>query len=348
MTVSCAQLSIKYLTNADVFRWDAYVFNQPMATFFHRAGWRRVLEEAFGHRAYFLYAERNGEIVGILPLLHTTSSLFGSALTAGAFAVHGGPLANDDVALSALNEVAVELAENLGVDRLEYRSASAPAVGWVLRDKVYANFSKSIDTDPDQNFLTIPRKQRAVVRQSLTHGLDAQLSDAIEINWRLYAASVHNFGTPVFPLRYFRLLKQEFEKDCEILNVYKKHQPIASCLSFYFRDQVLPYYAGSSPDARAYNAHDFMYWDILRRASLHRLRIFDFGRSKVGSGAYAFKKNWGFTPQPLTYSIRLIKAQQVPDLNPSNPKYKLLITAWKRLPLSIANIIGPVIVRGLP
>jgi FemAB-related protein (PEP-CTERM system-associated) len=122
---------------------------------------------------------------------------------------------------------------------------------------------------------------------------------------------------------------------------------IAGVLNFYFRDEVLPYYGGGTAEARNLAANDFMYWEVMRRACGRGVRLFDFGRSKRGTGAFDFKKNWGFTPEPLPYLYRLHKGTKLPDLNPLNPKFRLFIEAWKRLPLGIANTIGPHIVRNL-
>jgi len=118
-------------------------------------------------------------------------------------------------------------------------------------------------------------------------------------------------------------------------------------MSFYFRDEVLPYYGGGAALARDLKGNDFMYWDLLRRACERGVRVFDYGRSKVGTGSYSFKKNWGFIPEPLHYEFQLMKATQLPDINPLNPKYRLFIDAWKRLPLPVSRWLGPFLARSL-
>jgi FemAB-related protein (PEP-CTERM system-associated) len=118
-------------------------------------------------------------------------------------------------------------------------------------------------------------------------------------------------------------------------------------MNFYFRDEVLPYYGGGTAAARVRYGNDFMYWEVMRRAAARGYRLFDYGRSKLGTGSFAFKKNWGFVPEPLQYRFRLAPGAAIPDLNPLNPKFRLFIAAWKRLPLPVANAIGPHIVRGL-
>ena len=162
-----------------------------------------------------------------------------------------------------------------------------------------------------------------------------------------YSSSVHRLGTPVFSKKYFELLKEAFADDCEIMSIVKDGRIISSVMSFYFRDEVLPYYGGGTDEARALAANDFMYWELMRRCCEQGYKIFDFGRSKRDTGSYSFKKNWGFEPQPLNYEYLLVKAQQIPNHNPSNPKYQVFIRAWQKLPLSWANLIGPHIVKNL-
>jgi len=118
-------------------------------------------------------------------------------------------------------------------------------------------------------------------------------------------------------------------------------------LSFYFRDEVLPYYAGDAEAARDLAANDFKYWELMRRAVARGCTLFDYGRSKLDTGSYSFKKNWGFEPEPLAYEYALLTRSDVPQNNPLNPKYRMFIAMWKRLPRPVANALGPHIVRNL-
>jgi FemAB-related protein (PEP-CTERM system-associated) len=163
----------------------------------------------------------------------------------------------------------------------------------------------------------------------------------------IYAESVRNLGTPVFSRGYFRILMEVFSRDADVVTIRHAGTPVASVLNFYFRDEVLPYYGGGTAAARACAGNDFMYWEVMRRAADRGFRLFDFGRSKLGTGALAFKRNWGFEAEKLHYRFRLKPGESIPDINPLNPKYALFIAAWKRLPLPVANAFGPFIVRGL-
>nr|WP_243405379.1 FemAB family XrtA/PEP-CTERM system-associated protein [Solimicrobium silvestre] len=330
----------------DTQRWDEFVQRCPDATFFHRAGWQSVIERAFGHRTWFYYAESGDEIIGVLPLAEIKSALFGHSLCSLPFCVYGGVASESSAAKLALTQKAQELAALLKVGYLEYRNIQPQNPSWHGKD-LYVTFRKEIDPDEEKNMLAIPRKQRAMVRKGIKAELHSELDQGIERFFHAYASSVHRLGTPVLSKQFFRLLKEVFAEDCEVLTITKDSRVIASVMSFYFRDEVLPYYGGGTAEAREVAGNDFMYWELMRRACARGYKIFDFGRSKRGTGSFDFKKNWGFEPQPLYYEYQLHASNAVPDNNPLNPKYQLFIKMWQRLPLSVANFIGPHIVKNL-
>ena len=327
--------------------WDAFVMACPQATFFHRAGWQRVLRRVFRHDTYFLYAEVDGRIEGVLPLAHVSSLLFGNSLSSLPFAVYGGVAALNDEAATALEQEAQQLARRLGVDHLELRHVTARHDDWPVQD-LYVTFRKEILPDEEANMLAIPRKQRAMVRKGIKNGLKAEFDTGVDRFFALYSDNVHRHGTPAMPKRWFQALRDEFGRDCDVLTVTDADGRILSTvLSFYFRDEVMPYYAGDDEAARDLAANDFKYWELMRHSCARGLKVFDYGRSKQGTGPYAFKKNWGFEPTPLRYEYRLYKRESVPQNNPNNAKYKLLIETWRRMPLSMANWLGPFVVRSL-
>ncbi|MGE0099215.1 MAG: FemAB family XrtA/PEP-CTERM system-associated protein [Hydrogenophaga sp.] len=331
-----------------VARWEAFVLAHPQATFFHRAGWQKIIREVFRHDTYFLYAEApDGEIQGVLPLAHVNSRLFGNALTGLPFAVYGGAAAQTEEAATALEAEAQRLAIELGTDHLELRHMERRHTDWPVQD-LYVTFRKAILPREEDNMLAIPRKQRAMVRKGIKNGLTSHLDPDVGRFFSLYADNVHRHGTPAMPRRYFQALMDTFGPDCEVLTVCSAEgRPLSSVLSFYFRDEVLPYYAGDDEAARDLAANDFKYWELMRMACARGLKVFDYGRSKEGTGPYAFKRNWGFEPTPLHYEYRLYKRESIPQNNPANAKYKLLIATWRRMPLGLANWLGPFIVRNL-
>ena len=343
-----ANFQIRELDESRLKDWDRFVETCPDATFFHRAGWKHFIEKSFGHRTYYLFAERNGAIEGVLPLVHIKSALFGNSLSSLAFCVYGGPAAINAEATAALDRAARALADRLDVASLEYRHIEPHHYdGAIEKADLYVTFRKPIDPDVEKNMLAIPRKQRAMVRKGQKFGLSSEVDQDCRRLYRVYSESVRNLGTPVFSRRYFDALKATFGADCEVLVIVHENEPVAAVMSFYFRDQVLPYYGGGGTKARDLAANDFMYWEVMRRACERGARLFDFGRSKRGTGAFDFKKNWGFPAEPLAYQYVMRRGDKPPEINPLNPKFRLFVEAWKRLPLPVANLIGPHIVRQL-
>jgi FemAB-related protein (PEP-CTERM system-associated) len=329
--------------------WDRFVEAMPAGTFFHRAGWAKVIETAFGHATHFSFTERDGCITGVLPLGRVKTKLFGDTLISNPFCVYGGPLAADAESEAALIDHAERLLARTGARALEFRHAE-PQIevdDWIERRDLYVTFRKPIEAEHDRNMKAIPRKQRAMVRKGIQNGLTSVANRDSDGLHAVYAESVRNLGTPVFSRRYFRILMEVFWKDADVVTILDQSTPIASVMSFYFRDQVLPYYGGGTSLARGRAGNDFLYWETMRRAADRGCRIFDFGRSKIGTGSFSFKQNWGFEPVKLHYRFRLKPGETIPDHNPLNPKYQIFIAAWKRLPLPVANALGPLIVRGL-
>ena len=341
-----APLTLGLLDASSFARWDAFVSSCPSATFFHRAGWKTVIEGAFGHQTWFMYAETDGQIRAILPLAQVKSRLFGHTLCSLPFCVYGGIASMDQAAADALDLAAQQLAARLKVDHLEYRNVTSLHADWHSKS-LYVTFRKPLHVEPEQNMLQIPRKQRAMVRKGITAGLHSAIDNDAERFFSAYADSVHRLGTPVFSKNYFQLLQQVFGKDCELMTVYHNQETISSVLVFFFRNEVLPYYGGGGAAARALAGNDFMYWEVMRRACEKGYTVFDFGRSKLGTGAFDFKKNWGFEAQPLHYEYQLHHAKAVAENNPLSPKFQFFIKAWRKLPLPLANALGPHIVRYL-
>ena len=338
---------VRSLGDAERLRWDAFVRATPSATFFHLSAWQGLIEEFQGHRTYFLYAERAGEIVGVLPLAEVKSRLFGHSLSSLPFCAYGGVVATDEIVAEALEAEAERIALQRGVEHLEYRNLVERHTDWPRQD-LYVSFRREISADDEANLNAIPRKQRAMVRKGIKNELIANHDPDTRRFFSVYADNVRRHGTPAMSARWFAGLQDTFGKDCEVLTVTDPQgQTLTSVLSFYFRDEILPYYAGDFPAARDLAANDFKYWSLMQRAVARGCKVFDYGRSKIGTGPWSFKKNWGFEPQPLSYEYRLFKRDAIPQNNPLNPKYRAFIAMWRRLPLPVANRLGPLIVRNL-
>ena len=339
-------VSVTALGRGEEQLWDTFVHAMPDATFCHLSGWREVIERVFGHRTHYLMARQGESIIGVMPLTHVRSFLFGNALISNAFCVYGGPVAVSEQAYGALECEAISISERIGAGYLELRSLRPRHADWPQKRDLYVTFRKTLHDDVAVNMKAIPRKQRAMVRKGIANGLRSEIDTDVGRLHRIYAESVRNLGTPVFPISLFRALKERFGEACDVVTILHGQNAVASVMNFYFRDEVLPYYGGGTVEARLLAANDFMYWEVMRRACERGYRIFDFGRSKVGTGSYDFKRYWGFEPTPLVYEYKLGAARNIPDNSPKNPKYRYFVELWKRLPLPVTKFIGPFIVKG--
>lgn len=337
---------------SDAGEWDAYVAAHPDATPFHSRAWCEAITRATGHRCHLLTArDARGALTGLLPLHHIRSPLFGQALVGSGFAVGGGLLADDPAVAATLAAGASEMAHAIAVPSVELRGGPLPeGEGWVREDGVYAGFVRDLAGDDEAELLAVPRKQRAEVRKALASDLTVTTGrDGAERrdHYRIYATSVRNLGTPVFPRALFDAVLDAFGDDAGILTVRADGRAVASVLSLYWRGTVMPYWGGGLAEARGLRANELMYYSLMRHARARGCTRFDFGRSKVGTGPFAYKKNWGFVPDPLVYARWLAPGQRARDTNPNSAKYRMQVDLWKRLPLWAANRIGPLIARGL-
>jgi FemAB-related protein (PEP-CTERM system-associated) len=315
---------------------DALIEAHSDATPFHTRAWIDAVVRGCGQRAHVLLASD-----AMVPLNEIHSPIFGRALVSTGFAVGGGILSNSAAMADALGEAAWALALNLHCPTLELRGGMLPS-GWDSDTTTYLGFARDLAVDDEAELLAIPRKQRAEVRKALGNDLTVDIGDR-HAHYAVYAESVRNLGTPVFPKALFDAVLETM--DADVLTVRKDGVPLASVLSLYWRGTVMPYWGGGTAAARPARANDMMYFALMRHARERGFTRFDFGRSKTGTGAAAFKHNWGFEGVPLAYTKRAQgKARSV---NPLDAQYSRKVDLWKRLPLSIANRIGPMIARGL-
>lgn len=330
-------------------RIGAWVHDHPEGTPFHFPAWSVAVARGCGQKAHYLVAERgNGDIAGVLPLIETHSPLFGRALVSSGFGVGGGILADGVATVAELGAAAWTLAGRLSCPTVELRGGANPGNDWHVDDNTYVGFARDLAADDEAELLAIPRKQRAEVRRSLGNDLETEVGSAdVAAHYAVYAESVRNLGTPVFPRRLFAEVLKEFGSSADLLTVRHQGAPVASVLSLYWNGTVYPYWGGGTEAARGLRANDAMYFALMRHARAKGCTRFDFGRSKVGTGPFAYKKNWGFEPQPLVYARWLAPGETARDTNPNSAKYRLQVDLWKKLPLWAANRIGPLIARGL-
>lgn len=314
---------------------------------FHRPAWLRAVERGTGQRARGLVAEKGGAVTGWLPLSEVHSPVFGRLLASSGFAVEGGVLGERPATATALCRAAEEYAVRLSCATVELRGGPAPK-GWDRRTDSHCGFVAPLAADDEAQLMAIPRKQRAEVRKGLESDLEVRVGTSEQDradHYAVYAESVRNLGTPVFPRSLFDAVLDML--DADVLTVRHRGQPVASVVSLYHGDAVLPYWGGGTRAARALRANDRMYFELMRHARERGCARFDFGRSKTESGAWFFKKNWGFEPEPLSYSSWTAPGAPSRDADPTSARHAARIALWRKLPLALANRLGPAIARGL-
>ncbi|NOY59705.1 MAG: FemAB family PEP-CTERM system-associated protein [Calditrichaeota bacterium] len=343
-------MNTRLYTPEDQMKWDRFIDSRENGTVFHKSIWKRIIEETFHYESCYFLTEDEEDIKAVLPLFHIKSRFAGNSLISSPFAVYGGVLAENKEAERAILASVRKFSHEIKADYVELRQLdSMDDEQLQTRDSLYCTFKKPLLSTFDENFAKLPKEARRMVRKGIKNGLTATFDvDRIDEFYNIYAASVRHLGTPVFSKFLFKKCVEEFQDDVDLLIIYQNNKPIAGVLSFYYRDTVLPYYGGSLPEARVVSPNNFMYWTLMERARKRGARYFDFGRSKVGTGASKFKQNMGFKPTALPYQYYVKNGNELPDNNPMNPKYKFAINLWKRLPLGLTKWVGPGIVKHFP
>ncbi|MBV9264857.1 MAG: FemAB family PEP-CTERM system-associated protein [Acidobacteriaceae bacterium] len=329
--------------------WDEYVLSHPFGSPFHLNAWRKSIEETFRYKPVYLMATRAGQICGVLPLFIVKTPLLGKVLLSTPFAVYGGALTDDTETQEALRNEVVKLAHRLKVQYVELRNAHEDQVMGFERVCRYVTFTQDVCANEDKVLESIPRKTRYMVRKSLKQGFATRVAENPNAFEDLYAKNLRKLGTPSFPSKFFRCLRENFAGEVDIREVILDGKLASSVLTFYFRDQALPYYGASDPEFNAVAPNNFMYYDLMRWSGANGYRTFDFGRSKKNvGGSYEFKSHWGMVERELPYEMLLVKRKQLPNFTPANPAFSLPLKIWRNLPLSVTRAIGPFFLRMIP
>jgi len=340
-------LTIRRLTG-EAIEWDAFVRSTPGGSPFHLVAWKQAVEASFGHRPHYVMAVGEHGIEGVLPLFEVRGLLGGRGLISVPYGVYGGICARSAAARQLLLDHAGHLSREVGASYVELRHRVGQELDLPTKS-LYVTFARPITADDEENLMAIPRKQRRMTRQGVKFGLRGEFGmQHLEAFYEVYAHSVHSLGSPVFPRRLFTAIAQEFGKECELLTIWKDGRVLAGVLTLLYEDQALPYYGGALREAFPYAINDFMYWELMCHVAHAGYRVFDFGRSREGTGPYNFKRHWGFEPEPLPYQYLLFNGATIPNVSPANPKMRFAVEAWKRAPFALTRRLGPALTRYLP
>jgi FemAB-related protein (PEP-CTERM system-associated) len=333
------------LSDKDWELWDSYVDGHPKRTVFHSSHWQKLIESSFHHQpAHLVARNQTGDIVGVLPLFLVRSRLFGRMLISTPQAAYGGILADSESISGDLLKSAQQIAQEKRVQFLELRNSCALDSSSLITKDLYVTFRQELCSDPEKNLLSIPRKTRAECREGIRNGLEFKANEiGIDDFYRVYSRSVRDLGTPVFSKRLFAAGLYEFGDKCKIFSVHWQGKLVSAVWTLFYMDEVIPYYGGSIREYNHLAVNNFMYWMLIKYGCENGFRVYDFGRSKKGTGSFDFKKRWGQVMTDLPYQYFLVRQKAMPDTSPLNPKFSIGVRLWRNLPLPIANTIGPLI-----
>ena len=336
-------------TQADVQLWEGFLAQRPEATHCHHWGWKEVIENSFGWSTYYLLAEEDGEIRGFLPLVWQRSALFGSFLTSVPYLNGGGVVAADEAAKQALVTEAEARAARMSVRYMELRHRSNPGLN--LQTRTYkVSMVLPLQSNQELQWEALPHKVRTDIRKGKKSGLKADFGgrELLDDFYEVFAQNMRNLGTPVYAKRFFSEILRVFPADTSICRVRLRDKTVAASFLIGHRDTVESVWSSSRYDYLELRPNMLLYWSILCFALDKGFRFFDFGRSTIGSGTHRFKKQWGAEEVPLHWAYWLPAGASLPNLNPENPRYRLAIRLWQRLPVPVTKRIGPAIAKCLP
>lgn len=339
---------IKLLADEEIL-WDQYVQNCSEASLYHLVGWKRVIEKTFDHRTYYLYALQSNSIVGILPLVFFNSKLFGNLLISLPFFNYGGIAADSNDTRKILLENAINIAQLEGAEHIELRHMENYNLGLPTKTSKVLMLLE-LPSTAEELWKSFKSKLRSQIRRPEKEGFTVKFGQMEEVDnfYEVFANNMRNLGTPVYPRQLFKNILLEFGDKTRICTVYADDRPIASGFIAGFKDTLQIPWASSLGKYNRFSPNMMLYWNILKFACDEGYKNFDFGRSTPNEGTYKFKKQWGAKPVQCYWQYWLASGEEMPEINPHNPKYKYAIEIWQRLPLSVTKFLGPKIVKFIP
>ncbi len=322
----------------------------PHGSAFHLTAWKQVIENVFGYTPhYYVLTDENDKIRGILPLFLIKTPLLGGKLISLPFAVYAGILADGSTEKSELVEFAAKLGKQLGVKYIELRNRFEDQTCGLPRIDRYVTFQFSAKDTPEELIEALPRKSRNMTRKVLKMPYSSRiLNNGLGRFYELYSINLRRLGTPVFPEKHFHELLRCFGKLVDCREIVLDGTTVASSINLLFKGEMHTFYAASDQNFLQHSPNNFMYFDHMLWGARNGYPVFDYGRSRLDTGPYHFKRNMGAEPVPLPYEVLLVNQRELPNLSPANPRFNLAIRIWQRLPLAVTRWIGPSLLRFFP
>jgi FemAB-related protein (PEP-CTERM system-associated) len=342
-----AGLKVELATQADP--WDRYVEAAAPDTIYHRWAWRRIIEESFGHHAFYLAASEDGKIKGVLPLVRIRSRLFGNSLVSVPFSSYGGVLADTSDVRDALLKRAAQLGRELGARHIELRQGRAHALPWTCAS-TKVTMEIDLPATAQDYWKGLSSGMRNKIRQAQKHNLRIEWggAEALPVFYDIFAVNMRNLGTPVYPRKFFEKQICHMPGRIRIVTIWDATKPVAAgFLTAHHTTLELPWSA-SLPESRKKYSHVLMYWAFIQKAIEEGFRQIDLGRCSPTSGTHEFKRHWNPIERTLHWYYWLAPGATIPELRADNPTFKLATRVWGHLPLAVANGLGPRLTRSIP
>ena len=326
--------------------WNRFGERQDGWTAFHRYEWHGIVERVHRQQPCYLEARDAADrLVGVLPLVEMRSLVFGRYLVSQPFVNYGGPVGTPE-AIRQLASAAASLAARTGVKLMELRSRIQLPVDLPVSHRKITVCLDIPDGGPEVLFNQLKAKVRSQVRRPQKEGVAVRFGpDQVAPFYKVFAEHMRDLGTPVQPLRLFEEIRDAFGDDVWFACAWLDGRPIAGGAGFRWGQEFEMTWASSLTAFNSTSPNMLLYWEFMARASEFGLRVFNFGRCSPGSGTHRFKQQWGTRDETLWWYQSGARGATP---SPEGGKVGLAIAAWKRLPLVIANAIGPRIVRGIP
>ncbi len=333
-------------------KWESYVESTPHASLYHALEWREILLRTFGHRSWYLMALDHGKTRGILPLVEMKSSLFGHFFVSLPFLDYGGILADAPEYEAALATAAADLAAKRGAHHIELRQSFAAtgyvAAGWKLRQHKAA-LVIPLSTDPEVHWSGLNSRLRGKVRRAEKSGatFSVEALDGLDDFYRVFSLNMRNLGTPVYSPSFFQHVLRH-ARDAVVMVVRHEGRPAAAAIALRRGQRVEVPWICSDYTQSSLNLNEYLYWNAIQWVCRSGARELDLGRCSIGGGVFRFKMQWNPEIRPLFWYYWLSPGVELPEFSPDNPRYALAVNCWKKMPLALANLLGPWIVRGVP
>lgn len=345
---SLCRVSVLEAPTAD---WDPFVMESPDSSIYHLSGWTDIAREVFGHRVLFVEArDSTGSLTGVLPVIRQRSWLLGNFATSLAFFNCGGALTAVPPVAQQLMRRASEAAESLGCEYLEFRDIRPQAGEWNRRtDKV--TLKLELPDTVDALSKRLGSKLRSQVKRAAREGVQCRTGSVglLDDFYAVFAENMRDVGTPVYPKRFFETILRRFEQYCQLVVIESQGEPWAAAFLVFWRGGAEVPWASCRAKAKPLGANMRLYWELLSHAIARGCKSFDFGRSTVDSGTYRFKQQWGAEPSPLYwYRWERHRRKEGTSEGEKGKSMQAATAIWQRLPLPVANVLGPLISGALP